>query len=174
MARKYLTVTDVSRFINDELLGKVTKDLLPPHSKIFRESDLQSCCYYHLRRFLSGDPHWTALNEPWIEELQGRPDLVLCRSGKPKVIIELKFRRHVSGPGKQDAVKLEKITSDPSLALKTFYLEVLLRKTRRTKHHLPPNSRRFTALLLHLKPQKKLTEYLRLFDQFRKPGDRLE
>jgi hypothetical protein len=73
--------------------------------RIYSEADLQSSVYYHLRRFMSGDPTWKVWNKYYIRRAyNGKsvfrmyPDIVLARvasRSKPRIAIELKERKQI-------------------------------------------------------------------------------
>jgi len=95
---KTLTQNQVGEFIKNDLKVKLEKDFCGPRFRIFREEDLHTCTYYHLRRFLNADRNWEMLNEPLLRNLKAKgrsaqPDIVLFHKEKPKIVIELKFKK---------------------------------------------------------------------------------
>ena len=102
-----ITPQKLGRFITHELHDNLTSDFCSPPFRIFRERDLQACCYYHLRTFLTRDSAWEICTEPCLRGLKGcgraaHPDVALLHNGKLKALIELKFRRNRTGVGKKD------------------------------------------------------------------------
>lgn len=96
----------VRSFIKDGLRKRLVRDL--KRRRIASEADLQSCTYFHLRRYLSRDPKWTVLNQPYVRDTSVFPDLVLRRRGKTRVVIELKEKRTLTPKWfRADAAKLQ-------------------------------------------------------------------
>lgn len=67
---KTLNQNEVGKFIKTDLRSKLQKDLWGFPFRIFREEDLHTCTYYHLRRFLKADRDWEILNEPLLRDLK--------------------------------------------------------------------------------------------------------
>jgi len=58
---KILVQNQVVKFIRTTLTSKLQKDFSGFPFRIFREEDLHTCTYYHLRRFLKADRNWEIL-----------------------------------------------------------------------------------------------------------------
>jgi hypothetical protein len=134
---KTLNQNEVGKFIKTDLRSKLQKDLWGFPFRIFREEDLHTCTYYHLRRFLKADTDWEILNEPLLRGLKGRgrgahPDIVLFHKGKSKIIIELKFRRYVSGIQKKDARILKKAVENKKWAKKAYSIQMTIEPRKET------------------------------------------
>ena len=162
------TQNDWTNFIKNKLPAKLRRDLVS--QRMFRESDLQSCCYFHLRKFGYGDKKWKILNEPWIADLKGKPDLLICKDQRPVFMLELKFRKAKSGAGRRDEVKLKEAVKNKKWAKKAFLIEVALDATRDTGHDSTVSYRsRVITIELPEKGSKKHSEYMDACAFFRKP-----
>jgi len=162
-----LTQNDWTNFIKGELKEKLKLDLLA--MKMFRESDLQACCYYHLRQFANGRGSWRILNETWIKGLGRRPDLLICKSTKPVLIIELKYRRRYEGPSSKDAEVLTTAVESKEWARKAIFLQVVLHPTKSTGEKLPKSRGRIVTVALTEEEWKSFEPHFRTF---RKPSPR--
>ena len=128
-------------FIDKDLKKKIQGDL--QNHLIFRESDIECCVYYHLRKFLRGDGKWRVVTRRYSRLAGGKyPDILIFRKEKPLIAIELKWweRKRIS---KTDRKKLREYQKKIS-AKKTFFVNVhydlssykKLKKTRNEKYHL--------------------------------------
>ena len=81
----------IRNLIRVGLRRQIVRDL--KQRRIASEADLQSCVYFHLRRFLTRDTRWTILNRAYVRDTLAFPDLVLRRRGRTRVVIELKEKR---------------------------------------------------------------------------------
>lgn len=96
----------IRTFIRSGLRKRLIGDLRK--RRIVSEADLQSCTYFHLRRYLSQDPKWTVLNRAYVRDTSVFPDLLLRRRGRTRVVIELKEKPTLkSGWFRADAAKLQ-------------------------------------------------------------------
>ena len=96
---------DVRRFIKKELRDKIVRDL--KRKRIFSEADLQSCTYFHLRRYLAKDTNWGIRSQNYIRDTERFPDLVLRQGGLIRVVIELKEKKQLGQKWfKKDTAKL--------------------------------------------------------------------
>src|SRR5271157_1188497 len=97
-----LNQNQVVKFIRKTLIPKLKNDFCGSLFRIFREEDLHTCTYFHLRNYLDVDNNWEILNEPLFRNLKkkgksAQPDIVLFHKNKPKIIIELKFKKYIFG-----------------------------------------------------------------------------
>jgi hypothetical protein len=103
---------EISRFIEGELLQKIKTDLR--RYKIVSEGDLQSCVYYHLRRFLRKDKNWLIYNKTYFTDNSVYPDIFIGKGKtkvRPKILIELKEKKAVKKSRIQrDAAKIHKLS----------------------------------------------------------------
>jgi hypothetical protein len=163
------TQNDWTNFIKKKLPDKLRRDLVS--QRMFKESDLHSCCYFHLRKFGYGDKKWKILNEPYIADLKGNPDLLIYEGERPKIMLELKFwTPGKSGAGRRDEEKLKHAVKNKKWAQKAFLIEVVLDAKRSTGYdaNVPYRSRVITIELPE-KGSKKHTEYMDARAVFRKP-----
>jgi hypothetical protein len=84
----------IREFLRNRLKRKLLQDLR--RGSIFCEADLQSCVYYHLRKFLRSDARWAVFNKAFISHLSVYPDIVLKRREVPRIAIELKEKRRLT------------------------------------------------------------------------------
>ena len=169
-----LTPNDVGRFIKNEFTAKVEADFCKPPFRIFRERDLQSCCYFHLRRFLRQDQEWSVLNEPYLRNIKGRgkgghPDLVLFRRDRPVILIELKFRRRLSGVLPRDQLVLRRAVTNARWAKKAYFVELVIEPSRETRRKLKPYRNCQITIVM---PPDRLEDYLTAYSEKRKPQPR--
>jgi hypothetical protein len=169
---------DMTRFIKTELVEKLDRDFQGLPFRIFRERDLHACCYFHLRRFVGGDPAWEVCNEPHLKGLKGRgrgaqPDVVLFHRRKPVALIELKFRRRGSGIQRKDQRVLRRAVKkgkkNKRWVNKAFYIEVVLRPRKSRPRKVAGYRNRVISLPMN---KQTLSEYLQMYRQRRKPERR--
>jgi predicted AAA+ superfamily ATPase len=82
-------VAEAERFISGAMRNRLQKDL--QQNKMVKEADLESCVYYHLRRFLGADQRWRILARKYSPKVKRYPDLLIYRKGEPKIAVELKW-----------------------------------------------------------------------------------
>lgn len=169
-----ITANDVGNFVKTELRKRIESDFCDTPYRIFREADLQSCCYFHLRDFLERDPHWTILNQPYLKALMkggrgARPDLVLFKKKKPVILIELKFRRRLSGVRSKDQQVLRRAVKNAKWVKKAYYIELIINPTKESKRKLVPYRNRKITLSMR---QDTLDDYLAMYRERRKPAPR--
>lgn len=176
MPRVKLNQNDWTRFIKKELPELLKKDL--EQFLIFREGDLQSCCYFHLRGFASQDswqngPDWKVLNQPWLEGLRKKPDIMICKRGRPVLIIELKYYRKRSGASKKDAEVISAVVEHKEWAKKAYIIEVLVdpRPNLNSKREIPKYRGRIISVEV---PAEIRAAYLEQSKTYRKPRSRLK
>jgi len=142
---------EIRNMIRGQLCKRLVRDL--KQRRIASEADLQSCVYFHLRRFLARDTKWTVLNRAYVRETSSFPDLVLRRRGQTRVVIELKEKRTLK-PGwfKADVAKLQVLWRRGSRPVIGFLLCLLRQResgatlqglaeswrTRRQRRHIFP------------------------------------
>lgn len=165
---------DVGNFIKRELAEKLQKDFCEPPFRIFRERDLHSCCYFHLRSSLENDHDWAVYNEPHMRDLKApgkgaRPDIVLFRKGKPVYIIELKFSFRLSGARGKDQTVLTRSVRNAKWAKKAYYIEAVVEPTRDTGRKLASYRNRKISIFMN---PDMLDQYLEKYGELRKPKPR--
>jgi hypothetical protein len=137
-----ILLSHVERYVLKELKPRLRKDLRS--LRIVKEADIETCAYYHLRRYLKRDPRWTILARFFARRTGHYVDLVIFRNSKPRVAIELKWnRREIAGKDRKSLNKaLERLRG---LGAKKAYALTLLRneddykksvKTTREKYRL--------------------------------------
>jgi hypothetical protein len=97
MASRKIALQALQSFIRNGLRKKLTKDLLD--HRIFREADLETCAYYHLRWHLRLDPAWIILARKHAPQMKRKRfvDLLVFRDKSPQLALELKWNRaHIS------------------------------------------------------------------------------
>lgn len=88
---KRIRLIDVESFIKRRLKQKLQLDLRS--LRIIKESDLETCTYYHLRKFLRGDRNWNVLTRRYIPRTGYYVDVVLFKRTIPRLALELKWQR---------------------------------------------------------------------------------
>ena len=117
-----ITVQSVETFIRVELPKKLAEDLR--HHRITMEADLETCAYYHLRRFLISDPRWIILARKHVPTGY-YVDLLLFKRAIPRLALELKWNR--SKIAEKDRRSLESAISELGLN-KAYFLATCIRK----------------------------------------------
>ena len=171
---KILVQNQVVKFIRTTLTSKLQKDYSGFPFRIFREEDLHTCTYYHLRRFLKADRNWEILNEPFLRDLKAKgrsaqPDIVLFHKGKPKILIELKFKKYIRGIQKKDKKVLEKSVENKKWAKKAFFIQAIIDPKKETDQDVVPY--RNTFITIEMKEGRK-EKYLEIYHKRRKPQPR--
>jgi len=171
---KRLLPNDVNAFIRGQLQDRLTKDFIGRPFRIFRERDLHTCSYFHLRRFLRADKRWEIVNEPFLRNLKGsgksaQPDIVLFRKGKPVFIIELKFRRKNTSVRRKDKRVFRKALRGKTWAKKAFYIQTVIEQGGKKQQNVVKN--RSMTFIIPMRTDRK-KEYLFLYDKRRKPEPR--
>jgi len=69
--------------------------------RIIKESDIETCAYYHLRIFLRKDPRWNILARYFAKNTGHYIDLVIFRNSNPRLLSRL------NGIGKTFLAKTE-------------------------------------------------------------------
>lgn len=91
-----LLLSEVHNFIRHELRRALRKDLRA--LKILKESDMECCAYFHLRKFLGRDASWRIFTRKHSRKIRRYPDLVIYHNNRQKLFLELKWhRRKISG-----------------------------------------------------------------------------
>ncbi len=171
---KILTQNEVGSFIKKVLKAKLEKDFWGHPFRIFREEDLHTCAYYHLRRYLKADRNWEILNEPLLRDLKdsgksAQPDLVLFHREKPKLIIELKFKRTLFGIQKKDKKVLEKSVENKKWAKKAYFIQLIIEPKKETNQEVLLYRNKFIPIVMR---EDRLVEYKEVFSKRRKPEPR--
>ncbi|HOJ19704.1 MAG TPA: hypothetical protein PLT92_14165 [Ignavibacteriaceae bacterium] len=164
----------VSRFIRKELREKIFSDFNNYPFRIFRERDLHASCYYHLRQFLFGDLSWEILNEPFLRDLKckgkgAQPDIALIRRGKLYFIIELKFRRKLSGIQNKDHMVLNNSVKNKKWARKAYFIETVVEPLRETGLTGTPYRNKYIIIAMS---KEKRKEFLSIYNKRRRPEPR--
>jgi hypothetical protein len=94
-----------------------------------KEGDIETCTYFHLRRFLARDPKWTVLARYFARRTGHYVDLVIFRKSRPRVAIELKWNR--TSISDKDRASLNK--SLALLKVKKVYALTVLRHEQKYK-----------------------------------------
>lgn len=169
---KTLNQNEVVQFIRTKLKTELQKDFSDFPFRIFREKDLHTCAYYHLRHFLKDDSSWEILNEPLLRNLKGRgrsalPDIVLFHKEKPEILIELKFKKKTFGIQKKDQKVLKK--SVQKLVNRAFFIQTIIERKKDTNRDI--DSPRIEFIPIEMWKNKK-EKYLDVYDKRRKPQPR--
>ena len=91
---KRIRLIDVESFIKRGQRGlkkKLQHDLR--NLKIIKESDLETCTYYHLRKYLRSDRSWNILTRRYIPTTGYYMDVVLFKNAIPRIALELKWHK---------------------------------------------------------------------------------
>lgn len=88
---KSLLLSQVQNFVRHTLKRKLRIDLR--ELKILKEADLECCSYYHIRRFLKKDSTGSIFARKYSPRIGRYPDLVIYHNQKPRLFLELKWRR---------------------------------------------------------------------------------
>jgi|GEM_PF-3862145 len=171
---KTLNQNEVGKFIKTDLRSKLQEDFCGFPFRIFREEDLHTCTYYHLRRFLKADRDWEILNEPLLRDLKekGRsahPDIVLFHKGKSKIIIELKFKKYISGIQEKDARTLEKAVENKKWAKKAYFIQMTIDPRKETGQEVVLYRNREIKIVME---KDRKDEYREEYSKRRKPQPR--
>lgn len=163
--------TEVNRFIGEDLIDKLKVDLNGSQFRIFRERDLHCCCYFHLRHYLNKDEDWRILNEPYLRGLnrKGRgaqPDIILFYQDKPTILIELKFRRRLSGMKQKDENILSDAVEDNKWVKKAYFIEAIIDPKSKTGAKNVPYRTKHLTLKVN---EKRLDKFKEEFEKLRKP-----
>ena len=86
-----IKLSAVEAFIKISLRRKLQRDLRK--LKIIKESDLETCTYYHLRRFLKSDSTWNILTRRFVPITGYYVDVVLFKRAIPCLALELKWHK---------------------------------------------------------------------------------
>lgn len=92
MDKVRILLRDVERFIQrkEHLRRKLQKEYL--EQRMFKEADLQSCTYMHLRRFLKSDKRWRVFVNAYSKSPGRFHDLAVMEGLNQRLIIEIKRR----------------------------------------------------------------------------------
>lgn len=172
---KTLIQNQVVKFIKTSLKSNLEKDFCGSPFRIFREEDLHNCTYYHLRLFLKADRNWEILNEPLLRNLKGKgkgaqPDIVLFHKEKPKILIELKFKRNIYGIEKKDKKVLEKAVKNKKWAKKAFFIQTIIDPKWESTIHVIPRLNTFIPVVMR---KGRIEKYREKFSKRRKPQPRI-
>jgi hypothetical protein len=86
-----IRLIDVESFVKRQLRKKLQRDLRS--LRIIKELDLETCTYYHLRKFLQPDPAWNVLTRRFVPATGYYVDVVLFRREIPRLALELKWHK---------------------------------------------------------------------------------
>lgn len=86
-----IRLIDVESFIRRKLKRRLRQDLLS--LRIIKESDLETCTYHHLRKFLRSDRTWNILTRQFIPTTGYYVDIVLFKKEIPCLALELKWHK---------------------------------------------------------------------------------
>jgi len=172
---KALNQNEVGKFIKKSLILKLKNDFCGSRFRIFREEDLHTCAYYHLRRFLSTDRNWEILNEPLLRNLKAKgrsaqPDIVLFHKNKPKIIIELKFKKNLVGISKKDKEVLEKSVKDKKWVKKAYIIHMAIKQKQELDQNCVRYRNKFIPIIIEDQNIRK--KYLEIYNERRKPQPR--
>ena len=125
-----IKLSEVQSFIRNGLKDRLQHDFTRTPFRIFRERDLQACVYVHLRKFLAGDHTWEILNEPYLKDLKGRgksakPDMVLLRRNKTRLLLEFKCLGRYSGLRRREQRVMGRAVKS-GIAKKCYYIEAVM------------------------------------------------
>ena len=126
--------SQIKNFIENSLVTKLKND--QKNLRILSEGDLQSCVYYHLRRYIKKTPNWHVLNKLYMgkkEDAKKVPDIAIVylrydgETPYPYFLIELKETiaplRPKSVEGYNDDIKkLRDLIDDNKPKIKRGYL----------------------------------------------------
>ena len=87
----HVSLLQAERFLSGAIKKLLQQDLR--RCKMVKEADLESCVYYHLRRFLGRDRSWRIFARKYSKTIKRYPDLLLYKEGTPCIAIELKWMR---------------------------------------------------------------------------------
>jgi hypothetical protein len=88
---KIISLAQVEGFVKHTLKDKLQKDLRK--LRILKEGDVECCAYYHLRKTLRPDPNWRVFARKFSPLTGYYTDLVIYYRSKPRIAIEIKWRR---------------------------------------------------------------------------------
>ncbi|OLB37714.1 MAG: hypothetical protein AUH11_08130 [Acidobacteria bacterium 13_2_20CM_57_17] len=91
VSKRKILLSRIERYVLNELKPRLRMDLRS--LRIVKEADIETCAYYHLRRYLKRDPRWTILARFFARRTGHYIDLVIFRNLKPRLAIELKWNR---------------------------------------------------------------------------------
>ena len=91
MASQSRGLRKVESFVSESLPRRLKRDLRA--LRMVKEADLESCAFYHLRRYLRRDPTWNVYVRKHSIHTGHYIDLILFRRGFPRIAIELKWNR---------------------------------------------------------------------------------
>ena len=125
--------SQIKNFIENSLVTKLKND--QKNLRILSEGDLQSCVYYHLRRYIKKTPNWHVLNKLYMgqkEDAKKVPDIAIVylrydgETPYPYFLIELKETiaplRPKSVEGYNDDIKKLRDLIDNNGKIKRGYL----------------------------------------------------
>src|SRR5437879_13005474 len=110
---KKLTVRSVQQFITERLSRKLQRDL--QHCFMLKESDLECCSYFYLRKYLAQDNSWRIFARKHVKEdpnSRSRKyiDFILFEQNVPRLALELKW--NAKSLGKKDRESLNACIGD--------------------------------------------------------------
>jgi len=140
MSKNYRHKKKIQNFIEKRLEGKLKKDQI--NLKILSEGDLQSCVYYHLRKFIDKNKiaNWHLINKlPMGKKTESKkfPDIAVVyteEAGKrvyPSFLLELKedYRNFKPNRVARDLKKLSTLAKKHGNAVEqTYFIYSLLDK----------------------------------------------
>ena len=143
-------------------------------STIWGKPNLHASCYYHLRQFLWEDNGWEILNEPFLRDLKSKgkgaqPDIALIRRGKLCFIIELKFRRKLSGIQNKDHIVLNNAVKNKKWARKAYFIETVVEPLKETGRAGTPYRNKYIIVTMDKERRK---EFISIYNKRRKPEPR--
>jgi hypothetical protein len=145
---KKLAIGRVEQFVNKELLHCLERDL--QNLLMIKESDLECCLYFHLRRFLESDEKWKVFARKHVKPSGARIaekkrryiDFIVFHGEDPKLAFELKW--NAQKLGEKDLSSLGACIDDLHVHKAYF---ITTRYRRRNYERLPLESRKRYHLL---------------------------
>jgi hypothetical protein len=99
---RIIHLNEVQNFVKNTLKRELQKDLRK--RRILKEGDVECCSYYHLRKFLKPDPDWHVFARKHSPRTGFYTDLMILHGAKPKIAIELKWRKRCIPKKDRDAL----------------------------------------------------------------------
>jgi len=140
---RIIRLSEVEFFVKRTLKDKLRKDLRD--FRILKEADAECCIYYHLRKTLKPDPSWRVFARKFSRRTGYYTDLVIYRRLKPRIAIEIKWRK-------------KKISKKDRKALASTRKNLGVKKTY--FYCVMPDASPYKKL-----PEKKKAEKYRLFER---------
>jgi len=113
---RIVQLSEVQYFVKHTLKSKLQKDLCD--LRILKESDVECCAYYHLRRLLKVDANWRVFARKFSPQTGYYTDLVIFHLKKAEIAIEIKWGK--KGISKKDRKALASVRKHLG-AKKTYF-----------------------------------------------------